>query len=455
MRPLETRRAGANERGVTRANNSQRMNSARGARAGAIFPDTRMGSLDPYCTITEDNFPDTRMGSLDSHCTITEDHFPDTRMGSLDPTTARRRDRRSPRVDAPSPTRRPYSTRSNAVSRTRGTTARSRARCASARASAVASPRVARDAMRAPSTRPSIARTSRARTRTPRTRASSRVPRMDADATRPRAPDLHTLERELYAATPRSTSHSLVDRVHGASTRCATMRTRDRVTCALAAHACECACECAVDSRTDVMSLCVALALRRAIAANLEDGSARVVCGYASEGGGAGGRTRASAHAWLEVDGKVVDVCAPGAALCELAVRVGVDFDDESAMVETFGEEALRQSGYYAVASDPERRRPLTVLNVAVPIGGSRAGNPKPASGLTLKAPPDSVEGAREAVERVEYFRERVLALGDAGERAFIDSAPPEVRACYERIVSARVETVDSRRERLARAALG
>jgi len=46
------------------------------------------------------------------------------------------------------------------------------------------------------------------------------------------------------------------------------------------------------------------------------------------------------AHAWLEVDGRVLDVCSDGLALCEAARRAGIDYSDEPAMEELFGRDA-------------------------------------------------------------------------------------------------------------------
>lgn len=256
--------------------------------------------------------------------------------------------------------------------------------------------------------------------------------------------------RELVRASPNSCSHSLADRAYAASTRSATMRAGDRVACALSAHAIECACESGVETSEGSVSLVVSLALRRAMEANGERREIKTVVGYASDCGD-DGRARATEHAWLEIEGKVIDVCAPGVALFEAARRFDVDHEDEEAMLEVFGEDALRGSGWF---NRRDKRRPLTVLNVAIPIGGARSSaNVKPASGLTLKPPPMSIDGADRAIERARYFLERVLAEGEAGERDFIAAAPPLARALYERIASARIETVDSTDERLARAA--
>ena len=153
-------------------------------------------------------------------------------------------------------------------------------------------------------------------------------------------------------------------------------------------------------------------------------------------------RGGAKAHAWLEIEGgKVVDVCVEGLALAEAARRAGIDYDDEEAMRQRFGDEAL---AYGAYSPGPESAlRPMTVLNVGVHTAGSKTTPKKPASGLTLKPPPATVAGAAEATERVRAVELNVIH-GD-----WRATAPKEILPGLEAIASARVETVKSRREKL------
>ena len=70
-------------------------------------------------------------------------------------------------------------------------------------------------------------------------------------------------------------------------------------------------------------------------------GVSGVTRGGGGAGGGGGGPT-AAAHAWLEVDGRVLDVVSDGLALCEAERRAGIDYSDERAMEEKFGGDVLR-----------------------------------------------------------------------------------------------------------------
>jgi len=248
------------------------------------------------------------------------------------------------------------------------------------------------------------------------------------------ARDYRALEHEMLDGA--SETSSVADAVYRVGRASATMPLRDRAICSLAAQAVEVTAESCVEDA----SLTVSLALKRAIEANAKTatGEVKVVVGYAPTRGGG-----AAPHAWLEVGGKVLDVCVEGLALAEAARRAGVDYDDEEAMVARFGEVALRDAAY---APGPRGLRPLTVLNHAVHPGGSAASERKAAYGLTLNPPPPSVKGAAEAVTKAEYFR-RVVAQDD--DATFLGTMPDRVRATYDAIASIRIETVDSQAARL------
>ena len=281
--------------------------------------------------------------------------------------------------------------------------------------------------------------------------------RVDASSSSSASSDvLAALEREVRRSGTASTSPSettptsLSDAANAVAGRSATMPLRDRVVCALAA---ECV---AVVAETPGMEDApghVCAALREAIRAHEEDearggrssgdGRQRVGrevklrCGYSPSARGG-----AKAHAWLEIEGgKVVDVCVEGLALAEAARRAGIDYDDEEAMRQRFGEEALT---YGAYSPGPESAlRPMTVLNVVVHTAGSKTTPKKPASGLTLKPPPATVAGAARAVEGVRAVESNVIH-GD-----WRATAPKEILPGLEAIASARVETVASQEERL------
>ena len=105
--------------------------------------------------------------------------------------------------------------------------------------------------------------------------------------------------------------------------------------------------------------------LKSAIERNGDDREIRVVVGYAAvttyDAETGERRREARARAWVDVEGKIVDACAPGTALCEAARRAGVDYDDESAMATEFGRETLDASGY---APSIDHSRALVVLAV-------------------------------------------------------------------------------------------
>ena len=278
---------------------------------------------------------------------------------------------------------------------------------------------------------------------------------------------VQSLEREIARASPISSEASLADCAYAVATSSATMPLRDRKICALASRAVAAVCETGIDEEDG--SLLVALALKSAIERNGDDREIRVVVGYAAvttyDAETGERRREARARAWVDVEGKIVDACAPGTALCEAARRAGVDYDDESAMVTEFGRETLDASGY---APSIDHSRALVVLGVAVPLGGSIAaasarreaqmtnkGGKRTTSssshGLTLRPPPSDVEGAEEAVRRVTYYRERVLDGGMIGIEQFKDASPPEARACFDVVADALVETVASREDRITR----
>ena len=278
---------------------------------------------------------------------------------------------------------------------------------------------------------------------------------------------VQSLEREIARASPISSEASLADCAYEVATSSATMPLRDRKICALASRAVAAVCETGIDEEDG--SLLVALALKSAIERNGDDREIRVVVGYAAvttyDAETGERRREARARAWVDVEGKIVDACAPGTALCEAARRAGVDYDDESAMVTEFGRETLDASGY---APSIDHSRALVVLGVAVPLGGSIAaasarreaqmtnkGGKRTTSssshGLTLRPPPSDVEGAEEAVRRVTYYRERVLDGGMIGIEQFKDASPPEARACFDVVADALVETVASREDRITR----
>jgi len=204
---------------------------------------------------------------------------------------------------------------------------------------------------------------------------------------------LFDLEREIASAPP-STSReatsvlSLPDAVWKV-TKDVPLSLRDRAACVVAAEAVQTQCDLGLDGA----SLVVALAVREALRRNGFDGpGTRVRSGYVSRG------AIARAHAWLEIDGRVLDVCDDGLALCEAARRAKVDYGDARAMREAFGDDALLAGEY-----SPKSRRPLTVLDVKVPVGG--VSMKTSAAGLTLTPPPSNVAGAAEAVATNEKFR--------------------------------------------------
>ena len=91
-----------------------------------------------------------------------------------------------------------------------------------------------------------------------------------------------------------------------------------------------------------------------------------------------------------------------------------------SAMEERFGRDVLAIGEY-----KPAALRPLTVLNVPVPVGGTATKTlPR---GLTLKTPPATVPGAAESVALVDRYT-TVLSEDDPG--AHVSEMPAEMGQC-------------------------
>ena len=117
---------------------------------------------------------------------------------------------------------------------------------------------------------------------------------------------LEQIEAEIRSAppstSPASTSRlSLADAVWKVSLD-NPLSLRDRAACAIAAEAVQALCETGLDGA----SLAVTLGIREAMIANGFGDSVRAVAGYVSVGG------YARAHAWLEIDGRVLDVAGEG-----------------------------------------------------------------------------------------------------------------------------------------------
>ena len=149
----------------------------------------------------------------------------------------------------------------------------------------------------------------------------------------------------------------------------------------------------------------------------------------------------------------MLDVCADGLALCEAARRASVDYSDVDAMRARFGGDALRLGGHV-----PEARPPLTVLNVPVPVGGTRT-KTVPVR-LTLRDPPASVPGAARATRVVAEYRAALRACAGTGadaasaERAvqeLVDEMPREVKAVFDRVAGVRLDVVGDEKARVSR----
>ena len=148
-------------------------------------------------------------------------------------------------------------------------------------------------------------------------------------------PTLEQIEAEIRSAPP-STSPASTSRLSLADATWKVsldnpLPVRDRAACAIAAEAVQALCETGLDGA----SLAVTLGIREAMIANGFGDSVRAVAGYVSIGG------EGRAHAWLEIDGRVLDVAGEGLALCEAARRLGVDYSDVQDMRSAFGPDAL------------------------------------------------------------------------------------------------------------------
>lgn len=252
---------------------------------------------------------------------------------------------------------------------------------------------------------------------------------------------LEQIEAEIRSAppstSPASTSRlSLADAVWKVSLD-NPLSLRDRAACAIAAEAVQALCETGLDGA----SLAVTLGIREAMIANGFGDSVRAVAGYVSVGG------YARAHAWLEIDGRVLDVAGEGLALCEAARRLGVDYSDAMAMAEAFGLDALRFGGH-----EPNARRPLLVLNMSVPTGGTSTALARP--GLTMREPPANVPGCEDAAETNARFA-AVLSEPRTRLSDRVREMPEEVADVFYRVASTRLDLVGDERQRAARLAAG
>ena len=252
-------------------------------------------------------------------------------------------------------------------------------------------------------------------------------------------PTLEQIEAEIRSAPP-STSPASTSRLSLADATWKVsldnpLPVRDRAACAIAAEAVQALCETGLDGA----SLAVTLGIREAMIANGFGDGVRAVAGYVSIGG------EGRAHAWLEIDGRVLDVAGEGLALCEAARRLGVDYSNVQDMRSAFGPDALRFGGY-----TPDARRPLTVLNHVVPTGGVRTKTTRP--GLTLRAPPDGVPGAEEAAAMSLGYARILSEPRDALGRT-VGEMPGEVADVFHRVASTRLDLVVDERQRAARLA--
>ena len=152
-------------------------------------------------------------------------------------------------------------------------------------------------------------------------------------------PTLEQIEAEIRSAPP-STSPASTSRLSLADATWKVsldnpLPVRDRAACAIAAEAVQALCETGLDGA----SLAVTLGIREAMIANGFGDGVRAVAGYVSIGG------EGRAHAWLEIDGRVLDVAGEGLALCEAARRLGVDYSNVENMRSAFGPDALKHIG--------------------------------------------------------------------------------------------------------------
>jgi hypothetical protein len=321
-------------------------------------------------------------------------------------------------------------------------------------------------------------RASRPRRRTNPNAAVSAVAGLFGRGASPDTVSLAAIEAEIDAAAPASstagtTQLSLADAVWKVS-REIPLSLRDRAACAVAAEATQALCETGLDGAGLAVTLAILEALRRnglidGFAADDDDARSartgpkeakeakhkkiiRARAGYrAGDVSADGAPSRAVPHAWLELDGRVLDVCTDGLALCEAARRASVDYSDTNAMQTRFGDDALRLGGHA-----PNARPPLTVLNVPVPVGGTRTVT-VPVR-LTLRDPPSSVPDAAQSTRTVAGYRAALRACAGADAAAcaaavaaLVDEMPSEVKAVFHRVASVKLDVVGDEKARVAR----
>ena len=311
-------------------------------------------------------------------------------------------------------------------------------------------------------------RASRARRRTSPRAAVSAVAGLFGRGASPDTASPSAIEAEIDAAAPASstagtTQLSLADAVWKVS-REIPLSLRDRAACAVAAEATQALCEAGLDGAGLAVTLAILEALRRngiidgftadddAGDANATEGTTtnktvRARAGYRAGDVAADGEPcRAVPHAWLELEGRVLDICTDGLALCEAARRASVDYSDADAMRARFGGDALRLGSHA-----PDARPPLTVLNVPVPVGGTRTMT-VPVR-LTLRDPPASVPGAARAVQTAAGYRAalRACAADPGAVAGLVDEMPFEVKAVFHRVASTKLDVVGDEKARVAR----
>ena len=116
-------------------------------------------------------------------------------------------------------------------------------------------------------------------------------------------------------------------------------------------------------------------------------------------------------------------------------------------MAEAFGPDALRFGGH-----EPNARRPLLVLNMSVPTGGTSTALARP--GLTMREPPANVPGCEDAAETNARFA-AVLSEPRTRLSDRVREMPEEVADVFHRVASTRLDLVGDERQRAARLAAG